>query len=138
CPLIVGRGEGETFLASAIPAFLRETRRVQYIENGEIVVITPDEATFLLPDGTKLHRDVTEIDWDEETAEKGGFETFMLKEIHEQADAIADTIADRTAPGTHVDLDDVGALDENMLRGVERILITGCGTAYHAGLMGRY
>ncbi|MEA2267749.1 MAG: hypothetical protein QOC64_359, partial [Solirubrobacteraceae bacterium] len=95
CPLIVGRGEGETFLASAIPAFLRETRHVQYIENGEIVVITPEETTFLLPDGTVLDREVQEIDWDEETAEKGGFETFMLKEIHEQADAIAETIADR-------------------------------------------
>ena len=78
------------------------------------------------------------VDWDEETAEKGGYETFMLKEIHEQADAVAETVSDRTAAGTHVDLDDVGALDEAMLRGIDRILITGCGTAYHAGLMGRY
>src|SRR5215218_2357428 len=118
CPLIVGRGEGETFLASAIPAFLHETRRVQYIENGEIVVITPEEATFLLPDGTELERDVTVIDWDEETAEKGGFETFMLKEIHEQADAVAETIADRTIRDDGVDLDDVGGLDEAILRDV--------------------
>ena len=138
CPLVVGLGEGETFLASAIPAFLSQTRRVQYIENDEIVVITPDGARFLSAAGDQHDRAVEEIDWDEETAEKGGFDTFMLKEIHEQADAIADTIADRTAPGTHVDLDDVGALDENMLRGIDRILITGCGTAYHAGLMGRY
>ena len=138
CPLVVGRGEDETFLASAIPAFLSETRQIQYIENDEIVVITPGGARFLGADGVERERAVEQIDWDEETAEKGGFETFMLKEIHEQADAVADTIADRTAPGTHVDLDDVGALDENMLRGVDRILITGCGTAYHAGLMGRY
>jgi len=138
CPLVVGRGEGETFLASAIPAFLSETRRIQYIENDEIVVITPDDVRFLGADGSEHERAIEDIDWDEETAEKGGYETFMLKEIHEQADAIADTIADRTAPGTHVDLDDVGALDENMLRGIDRILITGCGTAYHAGLMGRY
>src|SRR3954466_197170 len=138
CPLIVGRGEGETFLASAIPAFLRETRRVQYIENGEIVVITPDDATFLLPDGTELDRDVTEIDWDEETAEKGGFETFMLKEIHEQADAVAETIADRTVRDDGVDLDDLGALDEAILRDVTRIVVVACGTSYHAGLIGRY
>jgi glucosamine--fructose-6-phosphate aminotransferase (isomerizing) len=138
CPLIVGRGDGETFLASAIPAFLRETRRVQYIENGEIVEITPEGTTFMLPDGTELDRDVVEIDWDEETAEKGGFETFMLKEIHEQADAVAETIADRTVRLDGVDLDDEGALDEAILRDVKRIIVVACGTSYHAGLIGRY
>jgi glutamine---fructose-6-phosphate transaminase (isomerizing) len=138
CPLVVGRGDGETFLASAIPAFLRETRRVQFIENGEIVVITPEDVTFLKPDGTEVEREVREIDWDEETAEKGGFETFMLKEIHEQADAVAETIADRTLRDDGVDLDDAGALDESILRDVRRIVIVACGTSYHAGLIGRY
>jgi glucosamine--fructose-6-phosphate aminotransferase (isomerizing) len=138
CPLIVGRGEGETFLASAIPAFLRETRRVQYIENGEIVVVTAEDTTFLLPDGTEVERETQEIDWDEETAEKGGFETFMLKEIHDQADAVAETIADRTIREDGVDLDEVGALDEALLAGVKRIIIVACGTSYHAGLIGRY
>jgi glucosamine--fructose-6-phosphate aminotransferase (isomerizing) len=138
CPLIVGRGDGETFLASAIPAFLRETRRVQYIENGEIVVARPDGVTFLTPDGTELDRDVVEIDWDEETAEKGGYETFMLKEIHEQADAVAETIADRTVREDGVDLDEEGALDEALLRDVRRIVVVACGTSYHAGLIGRY
>jgi glucosamine--fructose-6-phosphate aminotransferase (isomerizing) len=138
CPLIVGRGDGETFLASAIPAFLRETRRVQYIENGEIVAITPAGTTFLLPDGTELDREIVEIDWDEETAEKGGYETFMLKEIHEQADAVAETIADRTIREDGVDLDDEGALDEAILRDVNRIVVVACGTSYHAGLIGRY
>jgi glutamine---fructose-6-phosphate transaminase (isomerizing) len=138
CPLIVGRGEGETFLASAIPAFLRETRRVQYIENGEIVAITPEGTTFLTPDGTELEREVVEVDWDEETAEKGGYETFMLKEIHEQADAVAETIADRTIRDDGVDLDDEGALDEAILRDVNRIVVVACGTSYHAGLIGRY
>jgi glucosamine--fructose-6-phosphate aminotransferase (isomerizing) len=138
CPLIVGRGDGETFLASAIPAFLRETRRVQYIENGEIVAITPEGTTFMLPDGTEIERDVVEIDWDEETAEKGGYETFMLKEIHEQADAVAETIADRTVRVDGVDLDDEGALDEAILRDVKRIIVVACGTSYHAGLIGRY
>jgi len=138
CPLIVGRGEAEAFLASAIPAFLAYTRRVQYIENGEIVVVTPDDVTFMNPDGTELDRQVTEIDWDEETAEKGGFETFMLKEIHEQADAVAETIADRTVRAEGVDLDDEGALDEAMLSDVRRIVVVACGTSYHAGLIGRY
>ncbi|HEV2062156.1 MAG TPA: glutamine--fructose-6-phosphate aminotransferase, partial [Solirubrobacteraceae bacterium] len=85
CPLIVGVGEGERFLASAVPAFLAHTRRVQYIENGEIVAIRPDETLIMTPDGDVLERQVEELDWDEETAEKSGFETFMLKEIHEQA-----------------------------------------------------
>jgi glutamine---fructose-6-phosphate transaminase (isomerizing) len=138
CPLIVGRGEGETFLASAIPAFLRETRKVQYIENGEIVEITPEGTRFVLADGTEIERDVVEIDWDEETAEKGGFEAFILKEIHEQADAVAETIADRTVRADGVDLDDVGALDEALLRDVKRIVVVACGTSYHAGLIGRY
>jgi len=138
CPLIVGCGEGEQFVASAVPAFLAETRRVQYVENGEIVVLRPEGVTITTAAGEELDRPVETVDWDEDTAEKGGYETFMLKEIHEQADAVADAVSDRTASGTHVDLDDVGALDEAMLRGIDRILITGCGTAYHAGLMGRY
>src|SRR3954454_18450406 len=138
CPLIVGRGEGETFLASAIPAFLRETRRVQYIENGEIVVITPQGAIFMTPDGTLLDRDVEAVDWDEVTAEKAGFETFMLKEIHEQADAVAETIADRTVRDDGVDLADEASFDEALLRDVRRVVVVACGTSYHAGLIGRY
>src|SRR3954449_877396 len=138
CPLIVGRGEGETFFASAIPAFLRETRRVQYIENGEIVEITPEGTTFVLPDGTQLEREIVEIDWDEETAEKGGFETFMLKEIHEQADAVAETIADRTVRADGVDLAEEASFDEALLQDVSRIIVVACGTSYHAGLIGRY
>ncbi len=138
CPLIVGRGDGETFLASAIPAFLKETRRVQYIENGEIVAITPHHTTFIQADGTVLDRQIEEITWDEDTAEKGGYETFMLKEIHEQADALAETIFDRAAHGDRIDLNDEGALDESLLAGIERITIVACGTSYHAGLIGSY
>ena len=99
CPLIVGRGEGEQFIASAIPAFLRHTRHVQYIENDEIVVLRPEGVEFFTPDGTPVEREVVEIDWDADTAEKQGFETFMLKEIHEQADAVAETIGERAARG---------------------------------------
>jgi glucosamine--fructose-6-phosphate aminotransferase (isomerizing) len=138
CPLIIGRGDGETFLASAIPAFLAHTRKVQYIENGELVVVTPEGTTFLTPAGDPIEREVVEIDWDEETAEKGGFETFMLKEIHEQADAVAETIADRTVRADGVDLAEEASFDEELLRDVQRIVIVACGTSYHAGLIGRY
>jgi glutamine---fructose-6-phosphate transaminase (isomerizing) len=138
CPLIIGRGEGEQFVASAVPAFLSHTRRVQYLENGELVVLRPDGVTILTADGVEVEREVEEVEWDQETAEKGGYDTFMLKEIHEQADAVADTLFDRTARGDGVDLDEEGALDESILAGVGRIVIVACGTAYHAGLIGRY
>ena len=137
CPLIVGRGDGEQFLGSAVPAFLAHTRDVQFIENGEIVVLRPDGVDFLTPDGVPLERETTHVDWDEATAEKGGYETFMLKEIHEQADAVADTIADRTARGTGVDLAEA-ELDESLLQDIDRILILAAGTSFHAGLIGRY
>src|SRR3954470_17569972 len=137
CPLIVGRGEGEQFIASAVPAFLAHTRRVQVVDNDELVVLRPDGVTIMTPDGTELERAVEEVDWDEETAEKAGFETYMLKEIHEQADALAETIADRTASGDRVSLDDA-TLDEALLREAKRIVVVACGTSYHAGLIGRY
>ncbi|MFI5010629.1 MAG: glutamine--fructose-6-phosphate transaminase (isomerizing) [Solirubrobacterales bacterium] len=138
CPLVIGRGEGEQFVASAVSAFLAQTRTVQYIENGEIVVLTPEGVSIETADGREVQRAPQVVDWDEETAEKGGYETFMLKEIHEQADVVAETIADRTARGDGVDLDEEGALDEALLAGVKRIVIVACGTAYHAGLIGRY
>jgi glutamine---fructose-6-phosphate transaminase (isomerizing) len=139
CPLIIGRGDGEQFVASAVPAFLSETRDVQYLENGEIVALRPDGVSIITAaDGASVDRAVEAVDWDQETAEKGGFDTFMLKEIHEQADAVADTIFDRTARGDGVDLDEEGALDEAILAGVGRIVVVACGTAYHAGVIGRY
>jgi glutamine---fructose-6-phosphate transaminase (isomerizing) len=138
CPLIIGRGEGEQFIASAIPAFLRDTRCVQYIENDEIVVVRPGGVEFLTADGEPVQREVVEIDWDAETAEKQGYETFMLKEIHEQADAVAETIGERAARGVGIDLGDLGPVDDELLRTVRRIVIVACGTSYHAGLIGRY
>jgi glucosamine--fructose-6-phosphate aminotransferase (isomerizing) len=138
CPLIVGRGEGEQFVASAVPAFLAETRRVQYVENGELVVLRPEGVTIMTAAGEAVDRPEHTVDWDQETAEKGGYETFMLKEIHEQADAVADAISDRTARGDGVNLAEEGALDEAVLKDVRRIVIVACGTSYHAGLIGRY
>ncbi len=146
CPLIIGRGDGEQFIASAIPAFLRHTRHVQYIENDEIVVLRPDGVEFSTADGTALDREIVEIDWDADTAEKQGYETFMLKEIHEQADAVAETIGERAARGVGIDLGDLTPtahstphpVDDDLLRTVRRIVIVACGTSYHAGLIGRY
>jgi glutamine---fructose-6-phosphate transaminase (isomerizing) len=136
CPLVIGRGDGEQFVASAITAFLRETRRVQLVHDDEIVVMRPDGVLFLDAFGLPVEREVTEVDWDEEAAEKGGYETFMLKEIHEQPDAVRETIADRVSSGV-VDLGDTGLSDAD-LRGVRRVVIVACGTSYHAGLVGRY
>ncbi len=138
CPLIIGRGDGEQFIGSAIPAFLRETRDVQYINNNELVVIRPDDVSFETTDGEPLEREIVTIDWDSETAEKQGYETFMLKEIYEQADAVAETIGERAARGVGIDLGDLGTIDDECLRSLKRIVIVACGTSYHAGLIGRY
>src|SRR5215207_6510942 len=135
CPLIVGRGDGEQFLASGIPAFLSHSRRVQHIEDGEIVAVRPVGVEFFTADGTPVEREIERIDWDAEEAEKGGYETFMLKEIHEQADAVAETIADCTARPDGVDIPEI---DDELLRSCRRIVIVACGTSYHAGLIGRY
>jgi glucosamine--fructose-6-phosphate aminotransferase (isomerizing) len=137
CPLVAGVGEGETFLASAIPAFLAETRRAVAIENDEIVSIDRSGVTLTDAEGNPVERAAEEIDWDEAAAEKGGYETFMLKEIHEQADAVAETIADRLPGDEGVDLSEL-ELDDEFLRGIRRIVIVACGTSYHAGLVGRY
>jgi glutamine---fructose-6-phosphate transaminase (isomerizing) len=137
CPLVAGVGEGEAFLASAIPAFLAETREAVAIENDEIVSIGASGVTITDAEGNPVERGREEISWDEAVAEKDGYETFMLKEIHEQADAVAETIADRLPDDEGVDLSEL-ELDEEYLRDVQRIVIVACGTSYHAGLVGRY
>jgi glucosamine--fructose-6-phosphate aminotransferase (isomerizing) len=136
CPLVVGVGEEEQFIASAIPAFLRETRRIQVLNDDEVVVLRPGGAEILDAAGAPLERAAEQIDWDEEAAEKSGYETFMLKEIHEQADAVAETVADRLASDT-IELGEIGLSDDE-LRELKRITVVACGTSYHAGLVGRY
>jgi glutamine---fructose-6-phosphate transaminase (isomerizing) len=137
CPLIAGVGDGESFLASAIPAFLAETRNAVLIENDELVTVDASGVSITDLDGKPVDRAAEEISWTEDVAEKGGYETFMLKEIHEQPDAVAETITDRLPTDDGVDLSDV-ELDDDYLREIRRIVIVACGTAYHAGLVGRY
>ncbi|HKI67001.1 MAG TPA: glutamine--fructose-6-phosphate transaminase (isomerizing) [Solirubrobacterales bacterium] len=137
CPLVAGVGEGESFLASAIPAFLAETRCALTIENDEVVTIDAAGVRITDADGNPVERAPEEVDWDEAAAEKAGYETFMLKEIHEQADAVAETIADRLPGDDGVDLSEIGLADD-FLRGLKRIVIVAAGTSYHAGLVGRY
>ena len=137
CPLVVGDGDSEMFLASSIAAFLRETRRVKLIEDGEVVAITSAGVRFFPVDGgPSRDRDFMEVDWDDEDAEKQGYETFMLKEIYEQPQAVADTIGERVR-GNRLDLDDIG-LSESEIQNLRRMVILACGTAYHAGVIGRY
>jgi glucosamine--fructose-6-phosphate aminotransferase (isomerizing) len=136
CPLVVGVGEGEMFLASSIAAFLSETRRVQLIEDGEVVTITTGGADFhSVEDGPRTRAEI-EVDWDDEAAEKHGFETFMLKEIYEQPQAVRDTIGERIRGG-ELQLEDLGLTDLE-IQNMRRMVILACGTAYHAGVVGRY
>jgi glutamine---fructose-6-phosphate transaminase (isomerizing) len=137
CPLVIGVGEHEHFVASAIPAFLRETRRVQMVQDDEIITIHPTGTFFRSAAGAEVEREVEEITWDTDTAEKAGYSSFMLKEIHEQSDAVAETIADRLTHGDRVELGDIG-IDDDTLAKVRRIVILACGTSYHAALVGRY
>jgi glucosamine--fructose-6-phosphate aminotransferase (isomerizing) len=138
CPLIIGLGEGENFIASAIPAFMASTRRALGIKNDELVTIHKGDVILITADGAEVtDREPIEVTWDEDAAEKGGYPTFMLKEIHEQPDAVAETITDRLPTLEGVDLSDLD-LDDDFLRNVERIVIVACGTSYHAGLVGRY
>ena len=136
CPLVVGLGESEAFLASSIAAFLRETSRVQLIEDGEVVAITSQGARFYSVEDGLRDRDEIEVDWDDEAAEKQGFETFMLKEIYEQPTAVADTIGERVRGG-RLELEGFPLTDLE-IQNLRRMVILACGTAYHAGVVARY
>ena len=137
CPMVVGLAAGEAFVASNAAAFLSETRAVQFPGDGEIVVIKPEGSRFLCAkDGAPVEHEIVELDWDIEGAEKAGYETFMLKEIHEQPDAVAETIGDRVRKGRLV-LEGLG-MDDDELRDLRRIVILSAGTSYHAAVGARY
>ena len=124
------------FLASMAAAFIDETRSIQLIEDGEVVSITPEGSRFVSVEDGELEREVVEVDWDIEAAEKSGYETFMLKEIYEQPEAVGETLGDRVRHG-RLELEEMGMTDDE-LRNLRRIVILACGTAYHAGVVGRY
>ena len=136
-PLIIGLGKGETILASDIPALLAHTRDVIVIEDGEMAVLTTEGATIRTLDGQRVDRRPMHIDWDAEMAEKGGFPHFMLKEIYEQPRALQETMMGRLDVPSVVELDGV-KYDPNFVERLKKIWITACGTAYHAGLVGRW
>jgi glucosamine--fructose-6-phosphate aminotransferase (isomerizing) len=135
-PLVVGLSQGENFMASAIPAFLSETRSVIFPEDGDVVVVRRDAVEIFDLDGNRVVRPVQGVDWDDAAAEKAGYETFMLKEIHEQPAALADTLAERIGPDGRVTLE-LG-LAADVLEGLKRVVIVACGTSYHAGLIGKH
>jgi glutamine-fructose-6-phosphate transaminase (isomerizing) len=135
-PLIIGVGKEENFIASDIPAILEHTRDVYFIENGEVVVLTKDNVTILDENRNTVKRELKHIDWDMAAATKAGYPHFMLKEIHEQPQAIRDTVKHRLQQDGTVSLGEV-AWTKELLQDIRKIYIVACGTAYNAGRVGK-
>ena len=136
CPLILGIGADENFFASDVTALIGHTRTVIYLDEGEFASITPDKISVYDCTGREIHKSASRVLWNTEAAEKGGYEHFMLKEIMEQPRAIKATIDPRIRDG-RIELEGFGLTDEE-LRDIDKIVITACGSAYHAGCVGRY
>lgn len=135
-PMIIGVENGESYLASDVPAILKYTRNVYYIGNREIARLEKGKVTFFNIDREEISKELTEIKWDAEAAEKAGFEHFMMKEIHEQPRAAQDTLGS-VISGDRIDLSSVGLSDED-IRSISEIYVVGCGSAYHAGVVMQY
>ncbi len=139
-PMIIGVNEKESFIASDVPAILSHTRRVYYIGNLEMAEISAGEVTFYNLDGDKIRKEITEVEWDAEAAEKGGFEHFMMKEIYEQPKVVLDTLhkyIKEDGDKALIDLSDSGLTDE-MIKGFSSVYIVACGSAWHVGMEAQY
>jgi len=136
-PLVLGLGDDEFFVASAVSAFLASTRRVIFMEDNDLLKVDGDGCVITGLDGHVLTRQESEVEWDIDAAEKGGYEDFMLKEIYEQPRAVADTLRDKFGPSGEIVVEELGLTGEGA-RSLRRIVVVACGTSYHAGLLAKY
>ncbi|MBR9699708.1 glutamine--fructose-6-phosphate transaminase (isomerizing) [Candidatus Woesearchaeota archaeon] len=136
-PLIIGVGEGENFIASDVPAILEHTKKIIYLDNGEIGVLTKDNVDIFDLEGNKVEKKIHTIEWTVEKAEKGGFDHFMLKEIFEQPSVISETVEGRISEDS-IDLNGKTGFTSEEMKRIKRIIIVACGTSWHAGLVGEF